>query len=63
MRIGKQMQQALDFATKHQGWHRFTPDRQTVEPIKRLVKLGFVEVNGFHQFRSRSVGPVYTASA
>jgi hypothetical protein len=52
-RMGRLMQGALLFARTYKGWHTFDHlAKQTKEPIKRLAKRGFVEINEFNQFRA-----------
>lgn len=52
MTIGKNMRHALDFATKHPGWHDYNKkDRATVNAINSLEKLDLVQINFFRQFR------------
>jgi len=53
MRIGKNMRDALEFIRRCNGWHGFAKNRKTVTSIKRLEKLGLVEVNEFDQFKAK----------
>lgn len=51
MRLGKNMEHALNFARKYSGWHTYANDATTKSAIQRLEKQGMVEVNEFNQFR------------
>jgi len=56
MRLGKNMKHALGFISRCSGWHTFARDRATVDAIKRLEKLGLVEVNfNYSMFRLAGV--------
>lgn len=51
--MGHWMVTALLFARTYKGWHSFDHTaRSTREPIRRLAKRGFVEINEFNQFRA-----------
>lgn len=52
MIIGKNMRHALNFVTNYpKKWHSFSADRATKEAVNKLLKLGLVEINEYHQFR------------
>ena len=52
VRVGINMANAYTFASNFPGWHSFdTRCRATVHAIKRLARIGLVEVNKYNQFR------------
>ena len=51
-RLGKNMTACMLFANTYPHWHGFSKDRSTQEAVKRLHKIGLLEVNEFRQFRS-----------
>ncbi len=52
--LGKNMEHALEFATRYRSWQTFNAkQRATREAIKRLEKRGLVEVNEFGQYRAK----------
>jgi len=49
--MGKNMIRLLRFAIQFPSWHTYGKDRATVDAVKRLERLGFVEINEYRQFR------------
>jgi len=49
--MGKHVLRLLKFALCYPGWHSYYAERETLNAIRRLVKLGLIEVNKFKQFR------------
>ena len=47
----KDMNNALEFAKRHNQWHSFASDKKTTIAIKSLEKKGLVKVNEFNQFK------------
>jgi hypothetical protein len=44
--MGREAIRLLKFAIRYQGgWHSYNTDQKTVRAVRRLVTLGFLEVN------------------
>ena len=53
MKMGKNMEHALAFIRKYNGWHSYASDRATVYAVWRLKERGLVEINQHQQFRAK----------
>ena len=52
--VGRHQCRLLEFAFKHQGWHSYAKDRDTLRAVEGLAKRGSIQLNLFGQFRFKS---------